>query len=202
MRTAPVAFALSLALSMPALAAAKGTQEFQVDPVHSQVGFTVKHLVSKVPGTFNEFTGTVRLDPANVAKTLEVAGTVQAASVDTRNDKRDGHLRSPDFFDAENHPEISFVSTGVKAKGKDTFEVSGNLTIRGVTKPVTLEAEWFGVVTSPWGAPTTGLDLTGTIQRKDFGIVWNKALDAGGVLLGEDVKLEVHLEAAIPKADG
>ncbi len=181
--------------------AAAETHEYAVDPVHSEVGFKVKHLVSKTPGRFEDYDGKVWLDPANVAGTLKIAATIQAASVNTQNEKRDSHLETADFFDVPNHPEITFESTSVKKTGDDTYEVAGNLTMRGVTKPVTLTAEVTGTGTNPWsGQPMVGLDLTGTVNRKDYGINWNKALDAGGFVLGDDVRIEIHLEASVQKA--
>lgn len=180
--------------------AAAETHEYVVDPVHSEVGFKVKHLVSKTPGRFEEYDGKVWLDPANIAGTLKVSATIQAASVNTQNEKRDQHLETTDFFDVANHPEITFESTAVKKAG-DKYEVAGNLTMRGVTKPVTLTAEVTGTGTNPWsGQPMVGLDLTGTVNRKDYGINWNKALDAGGFVLGDEVWIEIHLEASVQKA--
>ena len=190
-----------LALSLPSLAPA-ATSEYVVDSVHSEVGFKVRHLVSKTPGRFDDYDGKVWLDPANVAGTLKLAATIKATSVDTRNERRDNHLRSADFFDVENHPEITFESTAVKAKGGDLYDVTGNLTMRGVTKPVTLATELTGTGTNPFsGTPLVGLDLTGTVNRKDYGINWNKTLDSGGVLLGDDVAIEIHIEASVPKAE-
>ena len=201
MRRGLLPFVALVALSLPSLAPA-ATNEYAVDPVHSEVGFTVKHLVSKTPGRFEDYDGKVWLDPANVAGTLKFSATIKATSVDTRNDRRDNHLRSADFFDVENHPEITFESTSVKAKGGDMYDVTGNLTMRGVTKPITLSTELTGTATNPFtGTPLVGLDLSGTVNRKDYGINWNKALDNGGFLLGEDVAIEVHLEASVPKAD-
>ncbi len=188
----------ALALLVPALAAAK-TNEFEVDSVHSQVGFKIKHIVSNVPGHFGNFNGKVWVDPANVAGTLKFEGTIATASIDTGNDKRDGHLKSADFFEAEKYPEIKFVSKSAAAKG-DKFEVAGDLTMKGVTKPVTLVVEFLGHATHPMtGTPTIGLDIAGKINRTDYGIVWNKPLETGGLLLGEDVHLDVHIEATVPK---
>jgi polyisoprenoid-binding protein YceI len=196
----PKAIPLVLAaLLVPALALAE-VHTFQVDPAHSQVGFKVRHLVSKVPGQFDEFSGTVTLDPENVAKTLKIQATIQAGSVDTNNEKRDGHLKSPDFFDVANHATITFVSKSAKQVEGDMYAVTGDLTMRGVTKSVTLDLEFFGTTSNPFsGMPTTGMDITGTVNRKDFGINWNKALDNGGVMLSDDVDLDIHVEATVPK---
>jgi len=170
-------------------------RDFSIDPVHSEVGFQVRHLTGRVPGHFNEFAGTVRLDPENVAKTLDVTGTVQVASVDTGNEKRDNHLRTADFFDVEQHPEMTLVTRSVEGEGDD-LRLVADLTIRGITKPVAFDVDYNGAMTNPFtGTPVTGLTLEGVVNRKDFDIVWNKALDAGGFLLGDDVRIEIHLEA-------
>jgi polyisoprenoid-binding protein YceI len=191
----------ALALLAPALAAAE-THEFDVDRVHSQVGFKVKHIVANVPGHFGSFSGKVWLDPANVAGTLKIEGTIQTASIDTDNERRDGHLKSPDFFEAEKHPEITFVSKSVTAKADNQFEVVGDLTMKGVTKPATLSVEYLGLATHPsTGTPTIGLDATGKVNRMEYGISWNKTLDAGGLLVGETVTLDVHIEATVPKTE-
>lgn len=195
MRRGIVPFVALVALSLPSLAPA-ATNEYVVDPVHSEVGFKVKHLVSKTPGRFEDYDGKVWLDPANVAGTLKLSAVIKATSVNTRNDRRDNHLRSADFFDVENHPEITFESTSVKAKGGDLYDVTGNLTMRGVTKPVTLSAELTGAETNPFtGTPLVGLDLAATVNRKDYGINWNKALDNGGFLVADEVKVQISVEA-------
>jgi polyisoprenoid-binding protein YceI len=196
----PLVPAVALAAFLVSDARAK-THEFAVDPVHSQVGFKIRHLMGKTPGSFGDFSGTVTVDPENVASTLAVRGTVATVSIDTNNDKRDNHLRSADFFDAESHPEIAFASKSVQQDG-DRLIVLGDLTMHGVTKEVQLEGDFAGVMTNPFtGTPTIGLDLTGTVDRKEFGIVWNKTLDAGGLMLGDEVWIEVHLEATVPQAD-
>jgi polyisoprenoid-binding protein YceI len=190
-----------LVLLLPAIALGD-VHEFQVDPVHSQVGFKVRHFVSNVPGRFDEFSGTVWLDPENVAETLKFSGTVGAASIDTDNEKRDGHLRSADFFEVEKYPEITLVSKSVKKEGDDEYLVLADLTLRGVKKTIELEVEHGGVTTNPFtGTPTTGLEIKGEIDRKDYGMVWNKTLDAGGVMLSDEVRIEIELEATVPKAE-
>jgi polyisoprenoid-binding protein YceI len=189
---------LSLAVAAIAAFAQVATAEvhqFSVDPVHSQVGFKVRHLAGKTPGHFNEFEGSIWLDPEKVESTLKIEGTVKAASVDTNNEKRDGHLRSADFFDVENQPEIRFASKSVRKQGDDLILVA-DLTIRGVKKEVELAVDLGGVMTNPFTqTPTTGVGLEGKINRKDFGIEWNKTLDAGGLLLGDEVELQIQLEA-------
>jgi len=175
------------------------THVFSVDPVHSQIGFKVRHFVSTVPGEFESFTATVSLDPANVAATLALEAVIETASVSTDNERRDNHLRSADFFDAQTYPQITFRSTSVKAGSDDHYQVTGDLTIRGVTKVVTLDVAYFGVTTNPFtGTPITGLDITGEINRKDFGVNWNKTLDNGGVMLSDTVGLDIHVEATVP----
>ncbi|MGH2569617.1 MAG: YceI family protein, partial [bacterium] len=154
------------------LPAAAEVVHYPVDPVHSQVGFTVRHIVSTVPGQFNDFSGEVWADPGNVAGTLKVTGVVKTTSIDTNNEKRDGHLRSPDFFDAEKHPELTFVSKAVKKKD-DGYVVSGDLTMRGVTKPVDFDVVVHGFVSHPFtNTPMAALEMTAKVNRQDFGINW------------------------------
>ncbi|MFN8179362.1 MAG: YceI family protein [bacterium] len=199
MRRIVVSLAL-LALGLPGLARA-ATLEFAVDPVHSLVGFKAHHLLSWVPGNFQEFTGKVWLDPDDVAGTLKLDATIQTASIDTRNDKRNAHLKSADFFDAEKFPTITFQSKGAKATGKNTFQVTGDLTMHGVTKPVTLDVNWAGMSTGFGGMPLTAMELTGTVNRKDFGVNWSKTLDNGGVVVADEVQIDVNLEANVPKPE-
>jgi polyisoprenoid-binding protein YceI len=168
---------------------------FIVDKAHSQANFTVRHLVSKVSGKFDEFIGTVVADPAKLA-TSSVEFTIKTASINTGNEGRDKHLRSVDFFDAEKNPEITFKSTSIKPTAKkNVFDVTGNLTMRGVTKQVTLPVEFLGYAKDPWGNQRAGFSLKTTLNRKDYGINWNKALDEGGYLLSEDVDIDIALEA-------
>ena len=177
---------------MSTITAPSGT--YTIDPTHSRIGFVARHaMVTKVRGSFNEFSGTGHLDAANPANS-SLQLTIQAASIDTRNADRDGHLRSNDFFDMENHPLITFVSTSVAATG-DEFSVTGDLTIKGVTKPVTVVFEYTGTAVDPFGNTRLGLEGSTTVNRKDWGITWNAALDAGGVLVGEKVTLEFEVSA-------
>jgi polyisoprenoid-binding protein YceI len=192
---------LVVAVLLLPLPARSGTRVFSVDPVHSQVGFKVRHLVSKVAGEFENFTANVTLDPDDVAGTLKLEANIETASISTDNERRDQHLRSDDFFNAEKYPQIRFVSKSVEAAGGDKYRVTGDLTIRNVTKEVTLDVEYFGTTTNPFtGTPTTGLDVTGEINRQDFGVSWNKTLDSGGVMLSDMVDLDIHVEATVPKA--
>ena len=160
---------------------------YTVDVSHSSVGFKIKHLmISNVTGNFSRFSGSYDLE-SGVLKSLE--GHIEAASVDTGVEKRDDHLRSPDFFDAARYPDITFTMTGVSG---DTL--TGDLTLHGVTRSVTLEAEVSGVVKDPWGNTRSSISLSGKIKRSDFGLTWNKALETGGVVVGDEVKLSVELE--------
>ncbi len=200
-RTFVATLGLALAsLLVPAFAFAKA-HTFEVDAVHSAVSFKIRHLVAKTNGEFADYSGTIAVDPEDVAGTLKINATVQAGSIDTDNEKRDQHLRSPDFFATDEHPEITYESTSVKKKGENTYEVIGNLTMRGVTQEVLMTAEVLGVMANPMrdGAPVIGMDLTGTVDRQAFGISWNNTLDQGGLVLGNDVEVEIHIEANAPK---
>jgi polyisoprenoid-binding protein YceI len=171
------------------------TGSYAIDPTHSRVGFVARHaMVTKVRGSFNEFAGTGYLDVENpAASQLEL--TIQAASIDTSNADRDAHLRSNDFFDMESHPEIRFVSTSVDTVGPDRYRVTGDLTIKGVTKPVTVDFDYTGTAVDPYGNQRVGFEGQTTVNRKDWGVNWNAALDAGGVLVGEKVVLEFEVSA-------
>ena len=166
-----------------------------IDPSHSEVGFTARHLmVSKVRGSFSGFAGTITVaDDA-----VKVDASIDANTVSTRDENRDAHLRTGDFFDIENHPTWTFVSTGIKGSGND-FTVVGDLTLRGVTKSVELATEFLGVNVDPWGNTKAGFSASTKINRKDFGVEWNAPLEAGGVLVGEEVKIELEIQAALQK---
>jgi polyisoprenoid-binding protein YceI len=165
------------------------------DLSHSSVNFHVRHLmVSKVHGRFAKWGGTLVIDNADITKS-RVEVSIETASVDTKEEKRDAHLRSPDFFDSEKYPTMSFVSTNVERKSDDELEVIGNLTIAGTTKPVKLLVESSGTVKDPWGGTRAGFSAKTTINRKDFGLHWNAALEAGGVLVGEKVEITLEIEA-------
>ncbi|HLW45598.1 MAG TPA: YceI family protein [Acidimicrobiales bacterium] len=171
------------------------TGTYKIDPAHSRIGFVARHaMVTKVRGSFNEFDGTGYFDVADPSNShLEL--TIKAASIDTRNADRDAHLRGNDFFSMDEYPEIRFVSTKVEPLGPDTFRVTGDLTIKGVTKPVTLDLEFTGGVVDPWGNTRIGLEGSTTVNRKDWGVNFNVALEAGGVLVSENVTLEVEVAA-------
>ncbi len=165
------------------------------DTSHSSIGFSVRHLmISKVRGHFGKWTGTfgyVEADPTR--STLEVR--IDAASIHTRDDKRDAHLRSPDFFDVEKYPELTFVSTGIERDGGDDYVVTGDLTIHGVTRSVRLKVEGLGRTRDPWGGERVGFSASTSINRKDFGLHWNVALETGGVLVGEKIDIGIEIEA-------
>ena len=164
------------------------------DIAHSEVGFTVKHMMfAKVHGTFDEWTGEFYYDADNPANS-KVRASIQASSVNTRNDQRDDHLRSGDFFDAERFPTLEFESTRWEETDGGYF-VEGNLTIRDVTKPITLEVDNNGSGIDPWGNMRIGLSARTTLNRKEFGLTWNQALEAGGVLVGDDVKIGIEVQA-------
>jgi polyisoprenoid-binding protein YceI len=182
------AFALSALATLPLQA-----ETFTIDAGHSEVGFQVRHIVSQTRGRFNDFGGTVELDPQNLPAS-SVEFKVKTASIDTNMPDRDKHLRTADFFDAEKYPEITFKSKSIKATGKDTYDVTGTLTLHGVSKEVTLPVTYTGQAKDPWGNTRAGFSTATTINRKDYGIVWNKALDAGGAMLGDDVKISIDLE--------
>jgi polyisoprenoid-binding protein YceI len=164
-----------------------------VDPSHSEVSFQIRHMVSQVRGSFNDFTGTVNMDAKNPANS-SVEFHIKAASIDTNNADRDKHLRTADFFDVEKYPEITFKSDSVKPAGKNKYNVTGTLTMHGISKKVTLPVTFLGEGKDPWGGTRAGFETSTTLDRKAYGIVWNKAIDNGGVLLGDDVKVDINLE--------
>jgi len=174
------------------------TQETKwvIDPSHSKVSFKVKHLmISNVLGNFKEFEGQVS-SAENDFSGAVINFSLNTASIDTEIADRDSHLKSPDFFDAEKYPKITFSGSGMKDLGDDMYELTGDLTIKDVTKPVTLSVEFGGIMTDPWGNVKAGFSINGKINRKDWGLNWNAALEAGGVLVGEEVKISGDLELA------
>lgn len=191
-------FAAALALLPLAAALPASAEVFDIDPSHSEVGFTVRHMgISNVTGNFNSFSGSFDLNVKDLSKTTGHA-TIDVASIDTDNEKRDGHLKGPDFFDVEKFPKIEFKSTAVKnVNMKDTTcDLVGKLTIKDVTKEITLKVKGGGVATNPWGQTVAGFTAQGVINREDFGLTWNKALEAGGFLVGKEVTLDLSFEAA------
>lgn len=189
---------MKLKLGLAAVLLASGAQAFgadyTVDKDHSRLGFKVRHLVGKVDGEFKDFEGTFSFNEKKTADS-KVKVTAKAASIDTNNEKRDAHLRGPDFFDTEKFQSLSFESKKVTAEGKGKFKLEGDLSIHGVTKPATFEVEYSGSAKDPWGNIRTGFSAQTKINRKDFGLVWNKALDTGGVMIGDDVSINLEIEA-------
>jgi len=173
-------------LALPVAAAAQST--WTIDQVHSNVGFEVRHLLTDVEGEFNDFEGTIYYD-AETPENSTVEVTVQAASIDTDNDKRDGHLRSEDFFAVDQHPTLTFKSTSVETAGEGMLDVTGDLTMRGVTKSVTIPVEVLGIMGDKAGFATEFV-----IDRQEYGVNWNRALDQGGAILGDDVTVELDFE--------
>ncbi|PWA12890.1 hypothetical protein DCC39_03195 [Pueribacillus theae] len=168
---------------------------WNIDAAHTNVGFSVKHMmVSKVRGNFTNFEGTIEGDPEDLTS-AKVQFKIKVESINTSNEDRDNHLRSADFFDAETYPDITFTSTIIEKKDDNEYDVTGDLTIKGVTKPVTLEAEFEGKGVNPWGQEVAGFTVEGKLSRKEFGLTWNQALETGGVLVGDEIKLIIELEA-------
>ncbi|RAL23841.1 polyisoprenoid-binding protein [Lujinxingia litoralis] len=164
------------------------------DLSHSDIAFKVRHMMfAKVSGRFTNWTGTLEFDPENPGDAT-TSVSIETASIDTANNDRDNHLRSGDFFDAETFPTLEFKSTGFKTEGKKLL-VEGNLTIRDQTHPVTLDAEFLGKVVDPWGNDRVGFSATTIINRKEFGLTWNQAMEAGGVLVGEKIEIEINVQA-------
>lgn len=186
--------ALAAATALPVQAA----DTYNVDPGHSEVGFQIRHLVTQVRGKFDDYKGTIQLDPAKMENS-SVDFTIKAASINTGNADRDKHLRTADFFNVEKFPEITFKSKSVKATGKDQYAVTGTFTMHGVSKELTLPVTFGGTAKDPWGGQRAGFSTSTTLNRKDYGIEWNKALDSGGALLGDDVKISIDLEAVKAK---
>lgn len=168
---------------------------YDIDPAHSRLGFVARHaMVTKVRGSFTRFSGTVEIPPDDLTN-AQVALSIDVASVDTGNEQRDGHLRTNDFFDIERFPTMTFASTAIEALGENRFRVTGDLTIKDVTKPVTLDVELTGAATDAFGNDRIGFEAATEINRKDFGVSWNAPLEAGGVLVSEKVTLELDVSA-------
>ena len=171
------------------------TGTYAIDPTHSRIGFVARHaMVTKVRGSFNELEGTGSFDADDPAGS-HLWLTIKAASIDTRNTDRDAHLRGNDFFDMANYPEITFASTAVEPVDGENYRVTGDLTIKGVTQPVTVDFEYTGAAVDPYGNQRIGLEGKTTVNRKDWGVNWNAALEAGGVLVSEKVTLEFEVSA-------
>ena len=168
---------------------------WKIDGAHSSIEFVVKHMmVSRTKGRFTKFDGTIDLDENNL-KNASVKVEIDVASIDTHDEKRDEHLRSADFFDVEKFPTITFASTEIMPRGGDKFQLIGDLTIRGVTERVIIETEKTGSGTSPWGQQVVGFEGTSEVNRKEFGLTWNVALETGGFLVGDNIKINLEVEA-------
>lgn len=166
---------------------------WNVDASHSSVEFRVKHMgLATVKGFFSDFEGSLVVAEDG---TVSASGAVKAESLNTRSSQRDEHLRSADFFDVENHPELTFRSTSIEPAGEDTYKVTGDLTIRGTTNQVELEAVTTGTDQDPWGNTRVGLEVSGEIDREQYGLTWNQALESGGVLVGKKVKIQLDISA-------
>lgn len=167
---------------------------WQIDTAHSHIGFAVRHMmVSTVRGQFHAYAGTVHIDEQDPTRSW-AEGEIEIASIDTREPQRDAHLRSADFFDVGNHPKMSYKSRRIEALGGHEFRVYGDLTIRGVTREVPLDVTYSGTAKDPWGGTRSGFSATGTIDRKEFGLVWNALLETGGVAVANKVKLDLDVE--------
>ncbi|MCW3078852.1 YceI family protein [Segetibacter sp.] len=170
------------------------TTKWSLDPTHSEIGFKIKHLmISNVSGNFNKFDVQVETNGDDFGN-AQVTANIDVASINTNNEQRDAHLRNADFFEVENHPEITFKSTKVERVDEDTFNLYGNLTIKQTTKPVKLSVEYSGVAKDPWGNVKAGFTIHGKINRKDFGINYNAVLETGGVMLGEELKVNGEIQ--------
>lgn len=167
---------------------------YQIDSTHSEIGFSVRHMmITRVRGQFRTWTGTLETTGEDLS-TAKVTASIEVGSIDTREAARDGHLKSADFFDAENHPKIEFVSKAVKAGANGKYQLVGDITIRGVTKELSLDVTAHGGGKDPWGNERVAFSLHGTLNRTDFGLNWNQALELGGVLVGNEVSLDIEAQ--------
>lgn len=182
-------------MTAPAFALTDLTGDYTLDASHTRIGFVARHaMITKVRGSFNDFEGTAVVDGDNPEKS-SARIVIKTASIDTRNEQRDGHLRTNDFLDPETYPEITFVTTAVKAVDADNYEVTGDLTIKGVTKSLTIPFAFEGAAKDPFGNVRIGFEGSVTINRQDFGITWNAALETGGVLVSDKITLEFEVSA-------
>jgi len=176
------------------LDAMKAAQTYTIDKMHSEVAFQVRHLLTKVRGRFTEFAGTVLLDQEHPEQS-SASLTIDASSVDTGTPDRDTHLRSDDFFAVGTYPTLTFTSSRVVKTGDDTYDVVGTLTIRGVAKEITMPVIYLGTAKDPWGNVRAGFETSITLNRKDFGLTWNAALETGGFLVGDEVRINLSIQA-------
>ncbi|HVM96527.1 MAG TPA: YceI family protein [Candidatus Acidoferrales bacterium] len=194
-RTTVATLTIGIGLFALAIPRAGWAKHYKVDPDHTSVSFRVRHLFSAVKGRFDKFDGEIEFDPTKPEAT-KVTGSIDVASINTNVAERDKHLRSKDFFDVANFPKITFASTGVTDldSTKKAGKMQAKLTIHGVEKPVVLEVSFLGEVKDPWGNVKAGFAANTTINRKDFGLTWNQALETGGALVGDDVQIEIDAE--------
>ncbi|WP_066056147.1 YceI family protein [Robertmurraya korlensis] len=170
--------------------------KWAVDTAHSNVDFSIKHMmIAKTNGAFHAFDAEIEADPTDLT-TANIVFNVDVASIDTRNEDRDNHLRSADFFDVENYPTMTFKSTSIERKDEDEYNVTGDFTLHGVTKSETFVVTYEGQGKDPWGNEKVGFSAEGTVNRSDYGLTWNAALETGGVLVGDKVKFAISLEAS------
>lgn len=171
------------------------SNHWKIDTTHSSVGFAVRHMMfAKVRGRFTSFTGSVQLDPNDLRRS-QVAAEIDAASIDTGVADRDAHLRSPDFFDAASFPTLRFASTRIERIEGERYRLHGELTIRDVTRPIAIDVEYGGHAKDPWGNERAAFSASASLDRREFGLKWNQALEAGGVLVGERVEIELEIQA-------
>jgi polyisoprenoid-binding protein YceI len=189
---------LSLATVALAATPAIAVDTYVVETAHSDALFTIRHMMGRITGRFSDYSGTINVDPGNPAAS-SVEFTIKAASIDTSLPDRDKDLRGPNFFEVEKYPSITFKSSKVTPTSKDKFTVEGTLTMHGVSKPLSLAVDFLGFGKDPWGNEKAGFGLETTLNRKDYGLLWNKALDQGGFLLGDEVKVVINLETAKKK---
>ena len=193
---------LNLVAAVLVAGSAFAAESFVVDKAHSEADFQVRHLVSRVSGKFDDFSGTISIPDRANPTVASVEFTIKTPSIDTGNENRDKDLRGANFFEVDKFPEISFKSTTIKPSGKkDVYDVTGTFTMHGVTKTITLPVEFLGFIKDPWGGERAGFTAHITLNRKDYGINWNKMLDNGGTLLSDDVDITVNIEAARSKKD-
>jgi len=198
MKNRQLALLLAGALMVGSAAFAGTEKNYAIDNAHSTASFKIKHLVSKVAGSFKDFSGTFTFDEKN-PKSFKGSFSIKADSIFTNEAKRDEHLKSADFFDTAKFPTLTFVAKELKSVGGKKYKLSGDFTMHGVTKAVTFDTEYLGAGKDPWGNDKVGFSATTRINRKDFGMVWNKVLDNGGILLGEEVEIDVQIEANAAK---
>lgn len=180
------------------MSTATAVRTFAIDKTHSEAAFQVRHLISKVRGRFADFVGEIAFDAAQPTAS-SVNFTIQAASIDTNTPDRDAHLRSGDFFDVDQHPTITFRSTNIVERGEGAFVVSGDLTMRGVTKRIDVPVSYLGLAKDPWGNEKIAFEGELALNRKDYGLNWNAALETGGFLVGDEVKVSLSIQAAAAK---